>query len=347
MIERRQSLAQIIPLKTKDYSKSFDKLEQIVSPIKGEINLVDEIIKQGIESPMPLIPKLASHLLFNGGKRIRPSLTIFSTKLFNHQESRHLKLAACIEFIHSATLLHDDVVDAGLLRRGKKTTNIIWGNKASILVGDFLLSRAFNLMIADSSMEILKTLSNTASIIAEGQILELTASRDIEMSEATYLDVIKSKTAQLFSSACEVGAIISNQSNKERAALKNFGLNLGNAFQIIDDILDYISDEKKFGKTIGGDFQSGKMSLPVILAYNRGNEKERSFWYKTIKEKKQTPRDFKKAIRIMNLSNAIQDSIKRAKFFASIAVDSLKIFPDSFEKQALLKIVNFSVNRSY
>ena len=340
-------MAQIVQLKTKDYSKSFDKLEQIISPIKGEINLVDEIIKQSTQSSIPLIPELANHLLFNGGKRIRPSLTIFSTKLFDHQENRHLKLAACIELIHSATLLHDDVVDEGFLRRGKKTANAVWGNKASILVGDFLLSRAFDLMVSDGSMEILKTLSNTASIIAEGEILELTTSRDIEISEAVYLDVIKSKTAQLFSSACEVGAIISDQSHKERDALRNFGLNLGNAFQIIDDVLDYISNKKKFGKVIGEDFRSGKMSLPVILAYSRGNEKERLFWHKTMKEKKQTPRDFKKAIRIMNLRNAIQDSVKRAQFFASIAIDSLRIFPDSFEKQALQRIVNFSINRSY
>ena len=341
-------MAQIIPLKTKDYSRASDKIEQIISPIKGELTLVDEIIKQGIQSHMPLIAELASHLLFNGGKRIRPSLTIFSTKLFNHQENRHLKLAACIEFLHSATLLHDDVVDEGLLRRGKKTTNIIWGNKASVLVGDFLLSRAFELMVSDGSIEILKTLSNTASIIAEGEILELTASGDIEMSEAIYLEIIKSKTAQLFSSACEVGAIVSDQSNKERDALKNFGLNLGNAFQIIDDILDYTSNNKRqFGKNIGSDFKSGKMSLPVIIAYNRGSEKEKAFWHKTIKEKKQTSGDLKKAIKIMNLRNAIQDSIKRPEFFASLATDSLKIFPDSFEKQALLKMVNFSVKRSY
>ena len=262
-------MANVVSLEGKRRTPS---LEPLLSLCADDMTRVDREILARMRSPVALIPELASHLVGAGGKRMRPLLTVASARLCGYTagDDRHIKLATCVEFIHSATLLHDDVVDVSTLRRGKPSANSVWGDKASVLVGDFLFTRSFELMVDVGSLDILGVLSRASSTIAEGEVLQLVSQRDTSTPEATYLEVIKGKTAKLFAAAAEVGAMIAGCNGPERVALESFGMNLGIAFQLVDDALDYVGRQADMGKTVGDDFREGKITLPVILAFLRG-----------------------------------------------------------------------------
>ncbi len=323
---------------------NLDRLQALVD---ADLKLVNVQIVQRMDSSVDLIPQLAGHIVAAGGKRLRPILTLASAALCNYAGDRHISLAACVEFIHTATLLHDDVVDESDLRRGLATANAVWGNKASVLVGDFLFSRAFQIMVEDGSLRVLKTLSDASAKIAEGEVHQLVTANDTETSESAYLDVISAKTAALFQAACQVGAIVADQPNAQEEALASYGLNLGIAFQIADDVLDYSAAQAELGKSIGDDFRDGKITLPIILAYRRGTDEDRSFWRRTMERQEQNDEDLKIAIEMLQRHNALADTIERARHYGAIARDSLGIFPDSAAKQALIDAVAFAIERPY
>ena len=260
-------------------TNALDKWRHIFA---SEISDVDKIILEMTKSKASLIPQLVGHIISSGGKRIRPILTVLSAKMCRYEGRSHLDLAACIEFIHTATLLHDDVVDESKLRRGKDTANTVWGNQASVLVGDFLLSKSFQLMARVGSLRVYELLSNTSAIITEGEVKQLMSVSCIDTSEEDYIDIITSKTAQLFAAACQVGAMVADRPDKEEKALSDFGTNLGIVFQIVDDALDYSAKQEELGKTIGDDFREGKVTLPIILAYRNGSDEQRKFLEKVI-----------------------------------------------------------------
>ena len=288
--------------------------------------------------------------LGNVGSKIANNILNGDFKLWVNdldKNKKHIGLAAAVEFIHAATLLHDDVIDESQRRRGNLSANEVWGNKTSVLVGDFLFSRAFQLMAKYGDIGTLKILSDTSVVIAEGEVLELSNDRDPTINEDLYFKVINAKTASLFSAACQVGGISANATNKEIESLKSFGTNFGMAFQLIDDAIDYASDKNSLGKNIGDDFKEGKITLPVILAYIRSNKKEKEFWKRTIQDLNQQEGDFKKALEIINKYNCIFDTVKRARHFANIAIDSLGIFNDTEFKKVLINLVNSSLSRLY
>ncbi len=323
--------------------KSLDPLEDIVVSDLAEVN---RLILRKMDSPVSLIPQLAGHIIAAGGKRLRPMLTLASAQMCGYTSGqRHIALAACVEFIHTATLLHDDVVDESLLRRGQASANDIFGNKSSVLVGDFLFSRAFELMVEDGSLDVLRILSHASAVIAEGEIMQLATTNDTETGETTYLDVIKGKTAQLFAAACRVGAVVASRPRVEEEALETYGMNLGIVFQLIDDVLDYSAEQMKLGKTVGDDFREGKITLPVILAFRRGDEQERAFWRRTLQDQIQSSDDLEHAIKLMVQHNAITDTIKRARHYGSIARDSLGIFKDCQIKHAFHDMIDFCIER--
>ena len=272
-------------------------------------------------------------------------LTLAAARLCDYQGQRHIPLAACVEFIHTATLLHDDVVDDSGLRRGLATANAVWGNKASVLVGDFLFSRAFQLMVEDGSLKILKILSDASAVIAEGEVQQLMTANDTSTDEATYLDVIRAKTAALFAAACQVGAVVAERPEDEEEALRRFGLNFGMAFQLIDDVLDYNADEAELGKAVGDDFRDGKVTLPVVLAFARGNESERGFWRRCIEELDQGEADLAQALALMERHGALADAMERARSYGQAALDNLDTFPESAVKAALAETLAQSLRR--
>jgi octaprenyl-diphosphate synthase len=291
---------------------------------------------------------MTNYHLKSGGKRIRPLLTLGASKLCGYQDgNRDVNLAACIELIHSATLLHDDVIDNSDLRRGIKTANSVWGNQSSILVGDYLLSRCFEMMVDDGSQEILKLLSSTSSRIAQGEVLQLEYKGEIDLLEETYYNIINMKTAALFAAATKVGACIGNKSKKEKDALESYGKNLGLAFQIADDALDYFSTKTIFGKKIGKDFFEGKTTLPLIIIFQRANSEERSFLIEIFKKEKRNKDDFSETLALINKYKAVQVSFKRAEYFVNVSYDALGIFKDSKEKKILQNLTGFSLNRSF
>ena len=300
-----------------------------------------------MQSPVPLIPQLAGHLIAAGGKRLRPMLTLASARLCGYRGGRHQALAACVEFIHTATLLHDDVVDESHLRRGLATANAVWGNKASVLVGDFLFSRAFQLMVDDGSLRVLEILSGASAVIAEGEVLQLITSNDTATSEQAYLDVIRCKTAALFAAACRIGAVVADRPRVEEEALDSYGLNLGIAFQLIDDVLDYSARQTELGKTVGDDFREGKLTLPVILAFRRGDESERGFWRRAMEELQQEEPDLDRAIQLLDRHGALRDTVARARHYGAIARDALGIFPETAEKRALIDVIDFCIERAF
>jgi len=308
---------------------------------------VNELIMKRVVSNVDLIPELARHLINSGGKRIRPMLTIAAAQMCGYGGQGHIKLAASVEFMHTATLLHDDVVDESDMRRGNKTARILWGNEASVLVGDFLLGQAFKMMVETGSLECLAVLSDAAAVIAEGEVMQLAAAQHITTTEDAYLAVIKAKTAALFAAAAHVGGIISDQSPEKRSALDSYGRNLGLVFQLVDDALDYSGDAEAMGKSIGDDFKEGKITLPVVLTYRRGSEEERSFWKRTLEDRNQREGDLEHAITLMQHHNALDDTIKRAHHYEAIACDALEIFPVCPQKAALMEVVRFCVNRSH
>ncbi|MBM3626623.1 MAG: polyprenyl synthetase family protein, partial [Alphaproteobacteria bacterium] len=276
-------------------------LAPLVALVGEDLKRVNEVIVRRMHSPVALIPQLAGHIVAAGGKRMRPMLTLAAARLCGVASGeRHVNLAACVEFIHTATLLHDDVVDASDLRRGRATANAVWGNKSSVLVGDFLFSRAFQVMVEDGSLDVLRILSNASAVIAEGEVLQLTTANDTETTENAYLEVIRAKTATLFAAAARVGAIVAGRPRAEEEALESYGLNLGIAFQLVDDVIDYASTAEKMGKSVGDDFRDGKITLPVVLAFLRGDEEERQFWRRTLEALDQRPGDLERAVEFMN-----------------------------------------------
>ena len=313
-----------------------------------KLEKVDTKINERLDSDVELIKKMCDHHLSSGGKRLRALLTLASSRISVYElGNRDINLAACVELIHSATLLHDDVIDKSDLRRGVKTTNHIWGNHSSVLVGDYLLSRCFELMVEDGDLEVLKLLSSTATKIAQGEVLQLQYMREADLNEEIYLKIINMKTASLFSAATKVGSIICNNNEKEKEALKSYGKNLGIAFQIADDTLDYLSKENILGKKIGKDFFEGKATLPVILSYQRSNTSEKNFLREVFKKNEKTKNDFSKTLDIINKYNSIDESFNRAKYFVSVAHDSIGFFQDSKEKKLLQNLTDYSLNRTY
>lgn len=323
---------------------SLEKLQELVGDDLAAVNR--EILKR-MHSRVALIPQLASHLVSAGGKRVRPLLTLGAARLCGYRGEKHVMLAACVEFIHTATLLHDDVVDESDLRRGNATANQVWGNQASVLVGDFLFSRAFQLMVETGQLEILGILANASATIAEGEVLQLTTANDTSTAEDSYLDVISAKTAALFSAACRVGGVIAECPAAQADALESFGRNLGIAFQLVDDALDYAADQAALGKTVGDDFREGKMTLPVILAYRRGTEDERAFWRRTQEKLDQRPEDLELAQALMAKHGAISDTLERARHYGLLAHRELALFPAGEARDALAAVVDFSVDRTH
>jgi len=337
-------MGSVIPLK-KEIDNSYLRLKNLVGNRLGEVT---SRIKYKLASEINLIHKMTEYHVKSGGKRIRPLLTLASAKLCGYKNgNRDINLAACIELIHNATLLHDDVIDNSDLRRGQKTTNSIWGNQSSILVGDYLFSRCFEMMVEDGSEEILKLLSSTSSRIAQGEVLQLEYKGEIDLLEETYFNIINMKTAALFAAAAKVGACIGNKSKKEKDALESYGKNLGLAFQIADDALDYFSSKKVFGKEIGKDFYEGKTTLPLIIIFQRGNSEERNFLKEIFKKKKRNEDDFSETLALINKYKAIQTSFKRAEYFVNVSYDALGLFPYSEEKKILQNLTDFSLNRSF
>lgn len=311
-----------------------------------ELAQVDAVILQQTESEITLIPQMVQHIIKSGGKRLRPILTILSAKLFQYKGARHVNLGASIEFLHTATLLHDDVVDESELRRGVDTANIVWGNAASVLVGDFLLSRAFQLMARDGSLKVLELLSDASAVITQGEVQQLMAANDINTDEETYLEIISSKTAQLFAAACCIGAVITEQDEATQQALFKFGLNLGVAFQIVDDALDYSARQEELGKTIGDDFREGKVTLPVIIAYHQGKAEEKAFWDMAISNGG-SDEQLVHALELVRKHHVLQEVFATAQTYAAKAEEALTVFPNSEVKTALLDLLHFSVNRPY
>jgi octaprenyl-diphosphate synthase len=322
-------------------------LDPLVALVASGMNEVNSVILSRMQSHVPLIPELAGHLIASGGKRMRPMLTLASAALLNYPGNRHYKLAATVEFIHTATLLHDDVVDHSDLRRGRKTANVIWGNSASVLVGDFLFSRAFELMVEDGSLKVLKILSNASAVIAEGEVNQLTTQRRVETREEQYLDVIGAKTAALFAAACRISAVVAERDEATELSLDSYGRNLGIAFQLIDDAIDYVSDAETMGKGVGDDFRDGKVTLPVILAYARGNEADRTFWKDAMEGRLVSDDDLARAQSLLRQTRAIDDTMERARHYGQRAIDALGPFPASDAKAALVEAVEFAIHRAY
>jgi len=299
-----------------------------------------------MDSQVALIPQLAAHIVAAGGKRLRPLLTLAAAKMCGYAGTRHTRLAACVEFIHTATLLHDDVVDESELRRGLASANAVFGNKASVLVGDFLFARAFQLMVEDGSLKVLAVLSRAAATIAEGEVLQLATQNDLSTTEDRYLEVIQGKTAALFAAACQVGAIVADRPEHEEAALSDYGSNLGIAFQLVDDALDYAADQATLGKTVGDDFREGKITLPVLAAYQAGGATDQAFWHRTIEDSDQQPADLEHALALMAHHGAIATTLARATRFAGAAKAALAVFPDSAVRRALMDVADYTVRRA-
>jgi octaprenyl-diphosphate synthase len=327
--------------------KRAPSLDAMVQLVAADLNHVNAVILERMQSDVALIPELAGHLIAGGGKRMRPMLTLACARLLDYPGARHHKLAAAVEFIHTATLLHDDVVDGSGLRRGKRTANIIWGNPASVLVGDFLFSRSFELMVEDGSLKVLRILSRASSVIAEGEVDQLTAQRRVETSEDHYLDIISAKTAALFAAACRIAAVVAERDERVEEALDAYGRNLGIAFQLVDDAIDYASDAATMGKGVGDDFRDGKVTLPVILSYARADASGREFWRAAMQGERVSDEDLAHATGLLRSSDAIDDTLARARHYGQRAIDSLGAFPAGKAKAALVEAVEFAIARAY
>ncbi|MEL6318084.1 MAG: polyprenyl synthetase family protein [Pseudomonadota bacterium] len=314
--------------------------------VADDLSAVNVLIRERMASDAaPLIPTLAAHLIEAGGKRLRPILTLAAARLCDYRGEDHVRLAATVEFIHTATLLHDDVVDESALRRGRDTANILYGNKPSVLVGDFLFSRAFQLMVETNSIRVLGILSNAAAVIAEGEVLQLSIQNALATDEATYLRMIRGKTAALFEAATQVGGVIAAAPSAQEAALAAYGDALGVAFQLVDDALDYGGAEARLGKTVGDDFREGKVTLPILLAHAAGDAEERAFWTRCIEKRRQDEGDLAAAIALMTRRGALAETVARARAQADAARAALEVFPESPMRQALEDVADFVVAR--
>jgi octaprenyl-diphosphate synthase len=338
-------MGSVIPLK-KSANSAYLDLKNLVNDRLIE---VEKLIEVKLDSKVSLIKKMSEYHLKSGGKRLRALLTLGSARLagYDQKGTRDVNLSACVELIHSATLLHDDVIDESDLRRGIKTSNALWGNQSSILVGDYLLSRCFEIMVDDGDLEILKLLSSTSSKIAQGEVKQLEYKGEADLLEETYIDIINLKTAALFSAATKTGACLAKSNEKEKSALESYGKNIGLAFQIADDALDYYSKEIIFGKKIGKDFYEGKVTLPLIIIFQRADNSERNFLIETFKKFKRTKEDFEKTLELIKKYKAVEDSLQRAEYFVNVSHDALGIFEDCNEKKILQNLTGFSLNRSF
>ena len=337
-------MGSVVPLK-KSANSAYLELKNLLSE---KLLKVESLIHQKLKSDVDLIEKMSNHHLSSGGKRLRALLTLETAKLTGYKgQNRDVNLAACVELIHSATLLHDDVIDKSELRRGVKTTNSIWGNQSSILVGDYLLSRCFEMMVEDGDLEVLKLLSSTSAKIAQGEVLQLQHKGEADLLEETYIEIINLKTASLFSAATKTGACLSGSNEKEKKALESYGRNLGLAFQIADDALDYYAKEKLFGKEIGKDFFEGKVTLPLITIFQKGNDEEKSFLNEIMKKENRTEEDFSETLALIYKYKAVEATFKKAEYFVNVSFDALAIFPDTDDKRVLQNLTSFSLNRSY
>ncbi len=334
-----------VVLSIEEGKKTIAGIKPLVELTAADMGRVNELILSKAGSDVEMIPEIANHLISSGGKRLRPMLTLAAAQMIGYKGDGHIKLATAVEFMHTATLLHDDVVDESDLRRGKRTARMIWGNQASVLVGDFLLGQAFRMMVEVGSLEALDVLSSAASVIAEGEVMQLSAAKNLETTEDEYLAVIKAKTAALFSAAAEVGPIIAKSAKAERSALRSYGLNLGLAFQLVDDALDYGGNARDLGKNVGDDFREGKVTLPVILAYRRGTDTERTFWRACIEGGAATDENLETALTYLRKHGTINDTIQRARHFGEIARDALAPLPATPQKDALLEVIDFCIAR--
>ncbi len=327
-----------------------DALRALSDLLADDMAACNRAIIARMHSPVALIPQLAAHLVAAGGKRLRPLLTLASARLCGYRSEapavpRHVGLAACVEFIHTATLLHDDVVDDSKLRRGLASANAVFGNKASVLVGDFLFARSFQLMTEDGSLKVMAILSRAAATIAEGEVLQMATQNDLSTPVERYLEVIHGKTAALFAAACRVGAVVAGRPEPEELALEAFGTNLGMAFQLVDDALDYAADQAHLGKTVGDDFREGKITLPVLAAYERGDAAERGFWQRVIENSEQGEDDLDHAMALIARCDAIGVTLGRAARYAKAACDALELFPDSRIRRLMGETALYTVNR--
>tara|TARA_B100000242_G_scaffold281569_1_gene241956 strand:- start:1352 stop:2365 length:1014 start_codon:yes stop_codon:yes gene_type:complete len=334
----------VVQLKTKINNSYLD----LKNSVENKLTLVDEKIKQKLNSEVNLVDQMTSYHLKTGGKRLRALLTLGAAKLCGYDKGgRDINLSACVELIHAATLMHDDVIDNGEVRRGKKTLNKIWGNQSSILVGDYLLSRCFEIMVEDGDIEVLKLLSSTSAEISQGEVLQLQHKNDIDILEETYLKIISWKTAALFASATKVGAILSNKEQKIKDALHSYGKNLGLTFQIADDTLDYNSDIKLFGKQIGNDFFEGKITLPIIILCQKVTKDEKIFLNKIFTKIDRNEEEFLLVLKMIKKYNVIKDCYNKASYFIEIASNALNIFEDCKEKEIFKKLTSFSIEREF
>ena len=337
-------MGSVVPLK-KSANSAYLELKNLLNE---KLHKVETLIQQKLKSNVDLIEKMSNHHLSSGGKRLRALLTLGSAKLTGFKEqNRDINLAACVELIHSATLLHDDVIDESKLRRGFQTTNSIWGNQSSILVGDYLLSRCFEMMVEDGNLEILKLLSSTSAEISQGEVLQLQHKAEIDVLEETYFKIISAKTASLFAAATKVGSILANKESKIKEALEFYGKNLGLTFQIADDTLDYNSELKFFGKKIGNDFYEGKVTLPIILLYQKANNDEKADLKNLFEKNERNEEEFKKVLLMIKNYNIISGCYAKAEYFINLASNSLSIFDESKEKEILKNLTSFSLERSY
>jgi octaprenyl-diphosphate synthase len=322
-------------------------IENLVSLVAADMARVNAMILSRTGSEVRMIPEVANHLISSGGKRLRPMLTLATAGLAGYRGDGHIRLAASVEFMHTATLLHDDVVDESDMRRGKVAARLRWGNEASVLVGDFLLGQAFRMMVEVGSLRALDILSAAAVVIAEGEVMQLASAKNTETNEDEYLAIIRAKTAELFAAACEVGPVIAGRPKAEAAACRSYGMNLGIAFQLVDDALDYGGTSAKLGKNVGDDFREGKITLPVVLSFRRGTDAERDFWRRALERGEVEEGDLEQATAIMRRHRALEDTIERARHYGAMARDALALFPGSAMKEALLETVDFCIARAH
>jgi octaprenyl-diphosphate synthase len=324
-----------------------DGLERLVRLTESDMALVNAMILLRTGSEVAMIPDVANHLIASGGKRLRPMLTLAMAALTGYRGDHHIRLAASVEFMHTATLLHDDVVDESTMRRGQIAARMKWGNEASVLVGDFLLGQAFRMMVETGSLKALDSLSTAAAVIAEGEVMQLGMARKAATTEEACLAVIRAKTAELFAAACEVGPVLAKSDPDIQASCRSYGLNLGIVFQILDDILDYGGVSNRLGKNVGDDFREGKITLPVVLSFRRGTALECSFWQRTLEQGDIRDGDLEEAMSLMRKYQALEDTLERARHYGIIACDALALFGDCDMKQALLDTVAFCLSRSH
>jgi len=335
-------LAVVLPFEPNEPS-----LEALVRLVKTDMERVNATILSRTGSDVSMIPEVANHLISSGGKRLRPMLTLACASLCGYEGEGHVKLAASVEFMHTATLLHDDVVDESDMRRGKLAARKLWGNEASVLVGDFLLGQAFKMMVEVGSLPCLDILATAASVIAEGEVMQLAAAKNTETSEDDYLAVIRGKTAELFAAACEVGAVLGQRPKGEQSACRSYGMNLGIAFQLVDDALDYGGSQAKLGKNVGDDFREGKITLPVVLAFRRGDAEERAFWKRCLEGEASSEENLAHAIGLLTKHRALADTIERARHYGAMAKDALALFTPGLAKDALAEAVDFCISRAH